>query len=131
MGWVHIDYAIMEKTQDSVVIPMVAGWNDVGAWSSLWEVTPKNKEGNVLKGDVLTVNSHNSYIYVYAEQGLVATVGINDMVVVQTKEAVLVAAKDAVQDIKKVVSALKASNRSPVFVTFFGTPETLPLKSIS
>lgn len=105
-----IDYAVMEKTQDSMVIPMDAGWNDVGAWSSLWEVTPKNKEGNVLKGDVLTVNSRNNYIY--AEQGLVATVGINDMVVVQTKDAVLVAAKDAVQDIKKVVSSLKASNRS-------------------
>lgn len=62
-----IDYAVMEKTLDSVVIPMDAGWNDVGAWSSLWDVSPKDTEGNVLKGDVLTVNSHNNYIY--AEQG--------------------------------------------------------------
>lgn len=77
---------------------MDAGWSDVGAWSSLWEVSDKNEDDNVIVGDVMTVDSHNNYIF--AETVLVTTVGINDMIVVQTKDAVMVAAKDKSQEVK-------------------------------
>jgi len=105
-----IDYAVMEKTQDAVVVPMDAGWSDVGSWSSLWEVSEKDTDGNVHQGDVMSHNANNNYVF--AETGLVATVGIDDVVVVQTKDAVLVVKKDQVQDVKKVVEALKKEKRS-------------------
>lgn len=105
-----IDYAVMEKTQDAVVVPMDAGWSDVGSWSSLWEVSDKDTDGNVHHGDVMSHNANNNYVF--AETGLVATVGIDDVVVVQTKDAVLVVKKDQVQDVKKVVEALKKHKRS-------------------
>lgn len=104
-----IDYAVMEKTTNAVVIAMDAGWSDVGAWSSLWEVSDKDKDDNVIIGDVLTVDSHNSYIF--AETGLVATVGLDNIVVVQTKDAVLVASKDKSQEVKRIVNQLKAEKR--------------------
>lgn len=105
-----IDYAVMEKTKDAVVVPMDAGWSDVGSWSSLWEVSEKDADGNVHHGDVMSHNTNNNYVF--AETGMVATVGIDDVVVVQTKDAVLVVKKDQVQDVKKVVEALKKDNRS-------------------
>lgn len=105
-----VDYAVMEKTASAVVVPLDAGWSDVGSWSSLWDISAKDADGNVCNGDVLTVGSQNNYIF--AETGLVATVGLQDVVVVQTKDAVLVSAKDKVQDIKKVVQQLKASGRT-------------------
>lgn len=104
-----IDYAVMEKTQDAAVIPLDAGWSDVGSWSSLWEVQKKDANGNVVRGDAILENVHNSYIN--AEQRLIALVGIDDVVVVETKDAILVAHKDKVQDIKKVVDTLKAQQR--------------------
>ncbi|MBR9884887.1 MAG: mannose-1-phosphate guanylyltransferase/mannose-6-phosphate isomerase [Oceanospirillales bacterium] len=104
-----IDYAVMEKTEDAVVVPLDAGWSDIGAWSALWEVSDKDADGNVLKGDVLSLSSRNSYIH--ADSRLVATVGVDDLVVVETKDAVLVARKDRVQDVKKVVEYLKAEGR--------------------
>lgn len=105
-----IDYAVMEKTKDSIVIPMDANWSDVGSWSSLWDVSEKDKNSNVLKGDILTVNSQGNYIF--AQQCLVATVGIKDTIVVQTKDAVLVADKKQIQNLKTIVSTLKKGNRS-------------------
>ncbi|RUO19613.1 mannose-1-phosphate guanylyltransferase/mannose-6-phosphate isomerase [Aliidiomarina iranensis] len=105
-----IDYAVMEKTDDAVVVPMDAGWSDVGSWSSLWDVSDKDEKGNVHHGDVMSYNSNNNYIF--AETGLVATVGLEDVVVVQTKDAVLVTKKDQVQDVKKIVEELKAADRS-------------------
>lgn len=105
-----IDYAVMEKTKDAVVVPMGAGWSDVGSWSSLWEVSEKDMDGNVHHGDVMSHNANNNYVF--AETGLVATIGIDDVVVVQTKDAVLVVKKDQVQDVKKVVEALKKDKRS-------------------
>lgn len=105
-----VDYAVMEKTTSAVVVPLDAGWSDVGSWSSLWEISVKDADGNVCHGDVLNVGSQNNYIF--AETGLVATVGLHDVVVVQTKDAVLVAAKDKVQDIKKVVQQLKEAGRT-------------------
>lgn len=104
-----IDYAVMEKTTNAVVIAMDAGWSDVGAWSSLWEVSDKDKDDNVITGDVLTVDSHNNYIF--AETGLVATVGLDNTIVVQTKDAVLVASKDKSQEVKHIVNQLKADKR--------------------
>lgn len=105
-----IDYAVMEKTTKAMVVPLAAGWSDVGAWSSLWEISAKDAAGNVHQGDILQHNSQNNYVY--AETGLIATVGLQDMVVIQTKDAVLVAAKDQVQDVKHIVQQLKQANRT-------------------
>ncbi|WP_166423716.1 mannose-1-phosphate guanylyltransferase/mannose-6-phosphate isomerase [Paraglaciecola sp. 20A4] len=105
-----IDYAVMEKTDSAAVVPLDAGWSDVGSWSSLWE-TAKNKDENqnVIIGDAILDDVHNSYIN--AEQRLISVVGLDDVVVVETKDAVLVAHKDKVQNIKNVVNKLKADKR--------------------
>ncbi len=105
-----IDYAVMEKTAAAVVVPMDAGWSDVGAFSSLWDVLPKDADGNVHRGDVLSHDSCNNLVF--AENALVATVGLEDVVIVQTKDAVLVAARDRVQEVKQIVSRLRADGRS-------------------
>jgi mannose-1-phosphate guanylyltransferase len=105
-----IDYAVMERTADAVVVPMSAGWSDVGSWSSLWEISEKDINGNVSHGDVLQHNSQNNYVF--AETSLVTTVGVQDLVIVQTKDAVLVAGKHQVQDVKKIVESLKAAGRT-------------------
>lgn len=105
-----IDYAVMERTTKAVVVPLNAGWSDVGSWSSLWEVTAKDENNNVHKGDVLSVASKHNYVF--AETGLVATVGLENIIVVQTKDAVLVAAKDKVQDVKSIVQQLKGAGRT-------------------
>lgn len=105
-----IDYAVMEKTNDAVVVPMDAGWSDVGSWASLWEISDKDESGNVFQGDVLQHNSQNNYVF--AENGLVSLVGVQNLVVVQTKDAVLVVDKPQVQDVKKIVEKLKADGRS-------------------
>lgn len=104
-----IDYAVMEKTTKAVVIGMDAGWSDVGAWSSLWDVSTKDKDCNVITGDVFTIDSRNNYIF--AETGLIATVGVENMIVVQTKDALLVVAKDKSQEVKNIVSYLKMEKR--------------------
>ncbi len=104
-----IDYAVMEKTSRACVVPLAAGWNDVGSWSSLWDVHEKNSEGNVLKGDVVTHGSHNSFVH--ATSKLVTLVGMDDVVVVETKDAVMIARKEAVQDVKKLVNSLDAKGR--------------------
>ncbi|MCR9684651.1 mannose-1-phosphate guanylyltransferase/mannose-6-phosphate isomerase [Vibrio antiquarius] len=105
-----IDYAVMEKTHDALVVPMDAGWSDVGSFSALWEVSAKDDLGNVAVGDVLTDQTSDSYIY--AQNKLVSTVGVDNLVVIETKDAVLVANKDKVQDVKNIVNQLKAQNRS-------------------
>lgn len=104
-----IDYAVMERTTDAVMVPLDAKWSDVGSWTALWEAGDKDSSGNCVKGDVLCENSRNSYIH--AEHRLVATVGVDDLVVVETKDAVLVAHKDQVQDVKKIVEKLKLLKR--------------------
>lgn len=105
-----VDYAVMEKTDSAVVVPLDAGWNDVGAWSSLWEVTDKDSQGNALRGDVMTHNTQDCLVH--ATNKLVATVGLKDVVIVETKDAVLVADKNQVQDVKKIVERLKLEGRS-------------------
>ncbi len=104
-----IDYAVMEKTDRAVVIPLDAGWNDVGSWSALWDVTDKDDSGNAIKGDVLTVDTTNSYVH--SSGKLVAVIGVKDLVVVETDDAVMVAAKDKVQDVKLIVDRLKVLKR--------------------
>ncbi|MBE8564340.1 mannose-1-phosphate guanylyltransferase/mannose-6-phosphate isomerase [Vibrio sp. OPT20] len=105
-----VDYAVMEKTQDAVVVPMDADWSDVGSFSALWEVNAKDDNGNATRGDVLTEQTTNSYIY--SQNRLVSTVGVSNLVVVETKDAVLVADKNNVQDVKSVVNQLKGLKRS-------------------
>ncbi|HAS8180508.1 mannose-1-phosphate guanylyltransferase/mannose-6-phosphate isomerase [Vibrio vulnificus] len=104
-----IDYAVMEKTQDALVVPMDAGWSDVGSFSALWEVSDKDHQGNAVVGDVMLEQTYNSYIY--AQNKLVSTVGVDNLVIIETKDAVLVANKDKVQDVKNIVNQLKAQNR--------------------
>ncbi|WP_275098258.1 mannose-1-phosphate guanylyltransferase/mannose-6-phosphate isomerase [Sedimenticola hydrogenitrophicus] len=105
-----IDYAVMEKTDRAVMVPLDAGWNDVGSWSALWEVASKDGEGNSLKGDVLSVDTHNSFIQ--SENKLVAVVGLDDMVVVETDDAVMVSPKARVQEVKQIVDLLRVAGRS-------------------
>ena len=105
-----IDYAVMEKTADAVVVPMDAGWNDIGSWSSLWDVSEKDANGNAIVADAITLDTTNSYIR--GDDRLVATIGVDDLVIVDTKDALMVVAKDRVQDVKKVVQALKDEGRS-------------------
>jgi len=104
-----IDYAVMEKTDSAAVVPLDAGWSDIGSWSALWEIGEKDERGNVTKGDVLAHDTSNSFIH--ADHKLVATVGVENVVVVETKDALLVAHKDRVQDVKKVVEAIKNDGR--------------------
>ena len=104
-----IDYAVMEKTAAAAMVPLDAGWSDIGSWSALWDVSPKDGEGNVLLGDVLAQNTQDTYIH--ADSRLVATVGVENLVIVETKDAVLVAHKDQVQDVKRIVDQLKLDAR--------------------
>jgi mannose-1-phosphate guanylyltransferase/mannose-6-phosphate isomerase len=104
-----IDYAVMEKTDSAMVLPVDIGWNDVGSWSALWDVATRDEAGNAHHGDVIAVDSRNSYAYA---RRLVALVGVDDLVVVETDDAVLVARKDRVQQVKDVVSQLKAAQRT-------------------
>jgi mannose-1-phosphate guanylyltransferase/mannose-6-phosphate isomerase len=105
-----IDYAVMERTANALVIPLDAGWNDLGAWSAVWEQGPLDENNNVCRGDVLVRDSHNSFIQ--AESRLVTLVGMDNAVVVETSDAVLVANKARVQEVKDVVKALLAGGRS-------------------
>lgn len=108
-----IDYAVMERTAHAVVIPLEAGWSDVGSWSALWDIKPKDHNGNVTDGDVLLHHSQNNYCY--SESRLVSLLGVENLVVVETKDAVLVADKNKVQDIKKIVEQLKNDDRSEYY----------------
>lgn len=105
-----VDYAVMEQTDAAVVVPLDAGWSDVGSWSALWEVNDKDNQGNSLKGDTFLHNTKNCYIN--TDDQLVAAIGVEDLVIVNTKDAVLVARRDQVQDVKRVVEFLKSECRS-------------------
>jgi len=104
------DYAVMEKTKDAVVVPLDAGWSDIGSWSSLWDISEKDINGNVTYGDVMLHNSNNSYIR--TDDKLVAAIGVDDLVIVSTKDALMVSHKDNIQDIKVIVDKLKDSERN-------------------
>jgi len=104
-----IDYAVMERTDTAQVLPVDIGWNDVGSWSALWDVARRDADGNATLGDVIAIDSRNSYVHA---RRLVALVGVDDLVVVDTDDAVLAARKDRVQQVKDVVARLKHEQRS-------------------
>jgi mannose-1-phosphate guanylyltransferase/mannose-6-phosphate isomerase len=105
-----IDYAVMEHTRHAIVVPADIGWSDVGSWSALWEVQQRDERGNAARGDVYLDNVSNSLVR--AEGRIVALVGVQDLVVVETADAVLVAHKDQVQRVKQVVDHLKSQDRT-------------------
>ena len=104
-----IDYTVMEKTQRACVVPLNAGWNDVGSWSSIWDVHAKDPCGNVVSGDVLVHDSHNCLVH--GNGKLVSVIGLDNIVVVETKDATMIVHKDRVQDVKQVVNQLDALGR--------------------
>lgn len=103
---ISFDYAVMENTARAAVVPADIGWSDVGAWSALWEISDKDTEGNAARGDVEIVDSRNTYVFSSGQK--VGVVGVDDLVVVATADAVLVTRRDASQDVKKIVERLKA-----------------------
>jgi len=109
-----IDYAVMEHTDAGAVATLDCGWSDIGAWSALWEVGEADTCGNVVEGDVLALDTRNSYLR--SENRLLATAGVSDLVVVETADAVLVADRNQVQGVKDIVAALKAQGRSEATV---------------
>jgi mannose-1-phosphate guanylyltransferase/mannose-6-phosphate isomerase len=104
-----IDYAVMEKTDAAAVIALDAGWNDVGSWAALWEATAQDAEGNAHHGDVIALNCRNTYAHA---SRLVAMIGLEDVVVVDTDDALLIAHRDQVQQVKDVVGKIKGSGRT-------------------
>ncbi len=127
---ISIDYAVMEKTDRAVVIPLAAGWNDIGAWSALSEVNEKDGSNNVIIGDVLLDEVENCYVR--SSGRLVSVVGVSDHIVVETADAVLVAHKDKVQNVKSIVDALNRKGRSEALNHLrvnrpWGTYETVDL----
>jgi len=106
-----IDYAVMEKTTRAAVIPVSCGWSDVGSWSSLWLTGDKDSDGNLREGDTLAVGTRNSLLRSHTRH-LLTTIGVDDLIVVTTPDATLVAHRDAAQDVKKIVEQLKAAGRS-------------------
>ncbi|HEV2679352.1 MAG TPA: mannose-1-phosphate guanylyltransferase/mannose-6-phosphate isomerase [Rhodanobacter sp.] len=106
-----IDYAVMEKTQHAAVIPVSCAWSDIGSWSALWLTGDKDVQGNLREGDTMAIDTRNSLLRSH-DRHLIATVGVDDLIVVTTPDATLVAHRDAAQDVKKIVEQLKAAGRS-------------------
>ena len=104
-----IDYAVMEKTAAGVVVPLDAGWSDVGSWSALWEISEQDAEGNAHHGDVIELNCRNTYTY--GDKRLIAMIGLDDVIVVETDDAVLVGHRDHIQQVKDIVAQLKRDKR--------------------
>jgi mannose-1-phosphate guanylyltransferase/mannose-1-phosphate guanylyltransferase/mannose-6-phosphate isomerase len=104
-----VDYAVMEHTRRAAMVPADIGWNDIGSWSALWDVAPKDAQGNAARGDVLLEDSSGNFVR--AETRMVALLGVSDLVVVETADAVLVAKRERVQEVKKLVDRLKAERR--------------------
>ena len=105
-----IDYAVMEKTDRAAVVPVSCGWSDIGSWSSLWAATSRDEDGNRHEGDVISIDTRNSLVRA-SERRMIATIGVDDLVVVDTPDATLISRKDRVQDVKAIVDRLKAAGR--------------------
>lgn len=105
-----IDYAVMEHTDKTVVVSLDAGWSDVGSWSSLWECAEKDSQQNVVEGDVMLSEVNNSYIH--SEHRLVSVLGLDNIVVVETADAIMIADKDSAQNVKEIVNRLNSEKRS-------------------
>lgn len=106
-----IDYAVMEKTTRAAVVPVSCGWSDIGSWSALWLAGERDDQGNRREGDTIAINTRNSLLRSH-DRHLIATVGVDDLIVVSTPDATLVAHRSAAQDVKHVVDQLKATDRS-------------------
>jgi mannose-1-phosphate guanylyltransferase/mannose-6-phosphate isomerase len=106
---ISIDYAVMERTGSAAVLPIDVGWSDVGSWSSLWELSEHDPQGNAVNGDALLEGTQDCYIH--ADHALVATIGVKDLVIVDTPDALLVADKAKAQDVSSIVARLKAAKR--------------------
>jgi len=104
-----IDYAVMEKTADAAVLPIDVGWSDVGSWSALWEIADQDPDGNAHHGDVMAIGCRNTLAW--GGRRLVSLLGLEDVIVVDTDDALLVAARGQVQQVKEIVARLKAENR--------------------
>jgi mannose-1-phosphate guanylyltransferase/mannose-6-phosphate isomerase len=107
---ISIDYAVMERSNQVSVVPLDAGWNDVGSWSAVWEIAEKDAQGNASRGDVMLEATRNAYVH--AEHRMVSVLGLDDVIVVETADAVMVAAKDKAQDVKLLVDRIKQSART-------------------
>ena len=105
-----IDYAVMEHTDRAAVVPVSCGWSDIGSWSSLWSVAERDADGNRHEGDVISIDTRNSLVRA-SERRLIATIGVEDLIIVDTPDATLVARKDRVQDVKLIVDQLKSAGR--------------------
>jgi mannose-1-phosphate guanylyltransferase/mannose-6-phosphate isomerase len=99
----------MEKTGAAAMLPLNVGWNDVGSWSSLWDIAPRDEEGNAVEGDAVLIDTKDCLVR--SERSLVAAIGVDDLIIVDTPDALLVADKTRAQDVSKVVAKLKQSNR--------------------
>lgn len=105
---ISIDYSVIEKTDRAMVLPAECGWNDLGSWQALIELMKKDKDGNIFKGKCLDIGSRNTFAW--SSNRLVATLGLNNIIVVDTKDALLVCNKDKSQEVKKIVQLLKRNN---------------------
>src|SRR5438094_7993086 len=104
-----IDYAVMEKTAKAAVVPVAMGWSDLGSWDTLWEIGPRDERGNALAGNVVAEATTNCYLR--SEAGLVAAIGVEDLVVVATDDAVMVAPRQRTQEVRQLVARLLAEKR--------------------
>jgi len=104
-----IDYALMEKSNNVVVVPLDAQWNDIGAWPALYDIGTKDSQGNVIKGDVITQDTTNTYIY--ANHHMVATIGVDNLIIIDTPDATFISTQDKAQEVKGIVESLQASDR--------------------
>ncbi len=107
-----IDYAVMERTSGAVVVPLDAGWNDIGSWAALWDISDVDEDGNALVGDVLTIGTSGSYVRSYGR--LVAVIGLDEVIVVETPDALLVSSMEHSQLVKRIVEQLEASGRPEI-----------------
>ena len=112
---ISFDYAIMEKTDKAVVMPIDIGWNDLGNWQRIWESSKKDKNNNIIKGDVTTVNTQNSYIWT-RDNFLMVAIGVDNLVIIQTADVCLIANKDHLDQLTPIMEKLKAENRNELFI---------------
>ena len=107
---ISVDYAVMEKTHAAAVLPLDIGWSDLGSWSALWDIAPRDADGNYVRGEAFLEDTQNCYIH--SERALVSTIGLEDLVIVDTPDTLLVAHKSRSQDVPRIVQRLKAAKRT-------------------
>ena len=104
-----IDYAVMEKTAAAAMLPIDVGWSDVGSWSSLWDIAPRDENDNYVHGEAVLEDTRNCYVH--SERGLISTIGVDNLIIVDTPDALLVADKSRTQEVSKIVARLRQTNR--------------------